>query len=507
MKKFDNKKNIILFILFTIIIIILIVIFAYFINLAFSYDNKKYDIAVNSFMYDNENNYINTTDESTLSQKFNKHYYLRTKIDNKMKLVDVGKDVVVYNKNDHQVDIYGTNYQVFTNGDVKYNNNKIENSKNTDCLFYKLDDRKYLIVAADIESLEDNNIKAKNYLIIQIDKSGNAILMNDEMNIRTLKTLILKTKKFNFDVARERLIVGKNKDDIEDTTNYIIDLKKIDGSTNTYKDPEENKEEEEKAKEAKEEENKEEQDETNNNTTNNINNQEQNTTNITNNQTINNAINNSAGSSDNSKKKSSKSVEDVINNISKSINLVSVTPYTSYIDVIYRVTDPLNEYLSVYLLVKGDNDYNDKIALSKNASTYRIRNLQPDSSYEISLCYTINSTTSAGIILDEIANTIGTHTSKINSRITINKIRGTRIYFTVYYDKAYAFDSANVVVYSNSVNVGTAAVNTNDAITSNGFDSYIDLESLDSIIELKLEDCKYQGELVDTNISAKFLNE
>ena len=59
MKKFDNKKNIILFILFTIIIIILIVIFAYFINLAFSYDNKKYDIAVNSFMYDNENNYIN----------------------------------------------------------------------------------------------------------------------------------------------------------------------------------------------------------------------------------------------------------------------------------------------------------------------------------------------------------------------------------------------------------------------------------------------------------------
>ena len=495
MKKYSNKNNTILFIIFTILIIILILVFVFFVKKAFDHDTKKYQIPANSFVYDNDNNYVNVYADSIMSQKFDKHYYLRTYTDSGKGVYDLGKDVVMYNKDNKDVSLYGSNYQVYINGDVKYNYKMIEFARNSETSFFKLDDRKYLIIAPKIKTL-NNEIDTTEYLIINIDKSGNAILMNNEMNVKTLKTTVLTTNKFNFDVARERLIVGENKDDINDTNNYIIDLKKINGSTNTYKDIEPtNIEEMGSTKNL----------ENNSNT-------EKSSKSVVNNTTNNNTSNTSTNTTNNNTSiqvsdKTSSSSKDVVENISKSINLVSLTPYTTYVDIRYQVSDPLNQYLSVFLKVKGDNGYENTINLSKNKTSYRVRDLKPNSQYSMSLCYTINSTTSNGVVLTEVANTLVTHTNRIPGTIVINRIKGSTVYFTVYYDKSFAFDSAEVVAYSDSMEKGKVKVVTTQASSSNGFSSSIDLDSLGSIIELKLEDCIYEGDKVDVNIGTKFVNE
>ena len=43
--------------------------------------------------------------------------------------------------------------------------------------FYKIDDRKYLVVDSKIVS-EDYSIEANNYLLVELDKAGNAKLSN-----------------------------------------------------------------------------------------------------------------------------------------------------------------------------------------------------------------------------------------------------------------------------------------------------------------------------------------
>lgn len=221
MKRKLGKKNIRLFVLFSFLVLLVIILFGYFIYQALTYDKTLYKVAANSFMYDSDNNYVLLENDGELTQKWDKHYYLKVKDKKK----NMGNDVVVYNDNDFIIYIYGTNYQVKTNGDVIYSNTKVEASRNGSPTFYKLDDRKYLIVGSSIQT-DNKEIKTKNYLIIEIDKSGHALLLNNELNIKTLNTLVLKTGVYDFDVANERLIVNEN----------IIDLKKISGSTNQYVD-------------------------------------------------------------------------------------------------------------------------------------------------------------------------------------------------------------------------------------------------------------------------------
>ena len=227
MKRKLGKKNIRLFVLFSFLVLLVIILFGYFIYQALTYDKTLYKVAANSFMYDSDNNYVLLENDGELTQKWDKHYYLKVKDKKK----NMGNDVVVYNDNDFIIYIYGTNYQVKTNGDVIYSNTKVEASRNGSPTFYKLDDRKYLIIGSSIQT-DNKEIKTKNYLIIEIDKSGHALLLNNELNIKTLNTLVLKTGVYDFDVANERLIVNEN----------IIDLKKISGSTNQYVEPVEEEE-------------------------------------------------------------------------------------------------------------------------------------------------------------------------------------------------------------------------------------------------------------------------
>ena len=196
---------------------------------------------------------------------------------------------------------------------------------------------------------------------MEIDKSGNALLMNHEINIKVLNTLKLVTSDFVFDVANERLLVGEDN---------VIDLKKINGSTNQYVEPEMDDDKVDK-----------------------LNNP------ITGSGEKKDDVANNSGSS--SKKDSSGGGSTLVAsnnkseklNIVKSANLTSIVGYTSYMDVHYSVNDPKNEYTTVYLLVQkvGSTEEPLKIVLNKNATKYRVRNLIPSSEYRVSFGYTYPS--------------------------------------------------------------------------------------------------------------------
>lgn len=476
-QKFVKKNNIGLFILFSFLVILIITLFGYGLYNTLSFDREIYDIAQGSFTYDKDYNYVVLDTSANLQQRWDKNYYLKTENDNKV--TNLGDDVVVYNKSDYKLYIYGTNYQVKLTGDVVYSNSLVEVSRTANPAFFKLGDRKYLIVGKSIKS-EVKGINTKDYLIVDIDKGGNALLLNHELNIKVLSTLKLVTADFTFDVANERLLVGED----------VIDLKKINGSTNQYVEPDLED-------------------------TSNIKNPVTDSSNVSGN---NNQGNSSSGNSSRGGNSSTKGNNNVVVNtptnseklnIVKSAFLTGVTPYTSYVDISYSVSDPKNEYTSVYLLVSkvGVEEEPVKIILNKNTTRYRLRDLMPNSEYSISFCYSYVSPTNVDVILDDVANVVVTKTKDISTKIIINKISSDNIYFTVYYDQSYAFDSANVVIYSDNNNIGTIAVDSSKAISAKGFSGMIHSEvSLGYEVVLKLENCVYQGGKVDTQIQTKFVN-
>ncbi len=471
-----KRNNAGLFVLFSFLVLLIIGVFGYALYNTLSYDSTLYSIAKGSFTYDKDYNYVSLAETADLQQRWDKNYYLRL-TDNK-KVTNLGNDVVIYNKSDYKLYIYGANYQVKLNGDVVPSSTVVSVSRTGAPSFFKLDDRKYLITGKNIHS-EVKGISTKDYLIVDIDKSGNALLLNHETNIKVLSTLKLVTSDFIFDVANERLLVG----------NDIIDLKKINGSTNQYVEP----------------------------------NLEEITPEVLsnpvtgNNDTVVNGGNSSSGGGGSSGGSvggivssaagSSGSSEKL--NIVKSAFLTSVTGYTSYIDVSYTVYDPKNEYTSVYLLVENVANPGQpiKVVLNKNSTRYRVRNLVPNSEYLISFCYTYVNPDNVDVVLDDVANAVTAKTKKTTSKIVVDRISAGKIYFTVYYDNSYAYDFSNVVLYSDGNNIGTVAVDTTQALSSKGFSSFVSLDtSLGYEIILKLEDCTYQGENVSSDVRTKFIN-
>ena len=175
-KKINNG---ILFVLFSFLVILIIGVFAYALYKTLSFDTTIYNIEKGSFTYDKDYNYVLLKNDAKMKQKWDKNYYLKEKDTT----INLGNDVVIYNKNDFKINIYGNNYQIKTNGDVQHSNKVVSVSKSGTPTFFKLSDRKYLMTGNSIKS-DVKGIKTKDYLIIDIDKSGNALLLNHELNIK-----------------------------------------------------------------------------------------------------------------------------------------------------------------------------------------------------------------------------------------------------------------------------------------------------------------------------------
>ena len=480
MKRKLGKRNVRLFVLFSFLVLLVSGLFIYGIWTSFTIDKNIYTVVSGTFTYDAENSYVKLESQGTLQQKWDKKYYLSVadKEKSKNKVYSLGNDVVLFNEKDTTLKLYGANFRIDTNGNVTFNDKEVDIVSNTSPLFYKLDDRKYLMVSKQIVT-EKKEIDTKDYLVVEIDKSGNALLLNNELNVKTLSTVTLKTTGYEFDVANEKLLIPNSK--------KTIDLKKVSGSSNQYVEPTK---------------------ETTTTADTNIasggggggggGGSTETTTSGS------SAATGSAGSTIISSTTTNR-LEDL--NIIKTARINSVAAYTSYLDVFYTVNDPKNEYISVYLTVEGTDGYENKLILNKDNTRYRIRNLTPNTEYTVSFGYTYASSENSDILLEDTSGSFVIKTSKNQAKITINKISANKIYYTVTLDQSYAYEFANIVAYTNNVPIGRDTINITQALTANGFSSVITCDSaFSNKVLLKLEDCKFDGEDVESDIQTTFIN-
>lgn len=406
MNKQKPKNNGKLFVLLTITVIIIIGLFTFFIYVFTQYDKTEFEVAEGSVIYNSEREYIKTSGSAYITQKFDRNYYLYEEKDGEKIRYKLGKNAVVYKEGDMYVYIYGTAYQILTSGDVDTLSGETKVVKASPTKFFKLDDREYLIVDSEIRSSENDVLNTKDYLLVSIDKQGNPSFSNHLVDFKTISKTIISTSLFYFDIANEKLTYEKQE----------IDLKNVIGSSNEYEPPKEEKIDytDEKIEALQ----------------NNINDSsnaivgyyDQYFKDVV--SSVNNLTTSVIGVNNNTIASLSKG--ETYYNFEYWLALKSVKSNVSSIDVAYTIFDPTNEFQEVHLIVDGpiestDGSFDDPDesvhSLSKTDSNYTIRDLKPNTPYQITLAYTKPGDPEA-----TLEDTIVTTTKKDKYEIKISKI-------------------------------------------------------------------------------------
>lgn len=432
-KKSQNKYLFVLFILVILLIIAILIIAVYNTR---GKNLEEYKISLNSIVYDENYSYVKLDKDGVLKREWDNNYYLYSNDGNKYSL---GNTPVFYDKVNNQITMYGTIYQVFTNSDIIQKTEKTTISNLSDFQFFKLNDRKYVIIGEKIIGID---INTSGYLIVSIDKAGNALLINDEMNIKTINPLILSVANVKFDIAQEKLIVGDSE----------IDLKKINGSTNEYvkKDDTSDSNMDKPSIDKSDD----------NSTTNNGSN---------NSQIYNDILNQIISISGFLPGLSTG------NELYKNIGLKSVVPASSYIDVTYSIIDPENKYLSVFLTLTDENNNTTYYNLNKDSSYIKITNLKPNKQYNLTLEYK-QSGSSESVISDKVT----VLTNNNSTKVKIVQIDNENIKYLVKTYSEYEFQSADVVLTDCNGHLlyGPTSISGEDA--TNGYSGVMSIDTIKS---------------------------
>ena len=466
-----GKANRKLFIFMSIIVIFFISIFVYFITMALNHDNNIYEIDVNTLFYDEDFRQVVTESDGTLKRKYDGKYHLTTEEGD----YTIGSPCLGSNQDDYALKLYGTAYQISTDGTVTKVTNETSIAKASPAKFYKLKDRKYLFVDQEIYT-EDGSIDTSDYLIIELDRQGNATLSNDDINVKTINPLILKGSIFDFDVANEKLIYDKNE----------IDLKNIIGSSNEYKESTDKND------------NDNEESDDNDDSNEIINYYDQYSQDVVN--SFNNLTNSVNSINENSKDTIKK--DEIYFDFSRWSALKKVFSTASSINIDYIVFDPNSEYQAIFILIRdATGEYQNKYYLNKDSSSYVIRDLIPDNEYTLSFGYRLVSGSE-----DVYEDTVTVKTKVPSYSIDITKVSRNTIYYTLKVDSNYAFESANVSLYSDTNKIAVESIDYTK-ISNNQYDGKLNYSNLGYLVEVKLEDIVYNGNVVILDVSDKFINE
>ena len=498
-----NKMN---FTIFAFIILIILIMIVCSVTIVLNNGKEEYEVSSTSCLYDNNYNYIKLENDGVVTKKWTGEYYLKE--NDTKKEYELGKYAISFDKNRKTVDLFGTFYQVLKGGDIsklsEYNTvNGAAESK-----FYKIDDRKYLIVAKNIEN-DTGSLSTQNYLIIIVDKLGNALLLNNEIDAKTIKEMIIKTDNFAFDVANEVLTFDEEK----------IDLKKIIGSTNEYVQVAQKDEDEEENSNIVTGENANVGQSGGTTTTTTENNssttiiqdggngsQKQDTSWV---DSFNNWVKDVAAGFESIYKGNSNKKEE--SSLNRSVTLNSLNAGTTYIDINYTITDPENKFNVVYANVSnGVDSYN--ISLDKSGNTYRLEGLKPNTNYLIEIGYKIlyaDSTTD-----EKVEDTMTTRTKNTVESLEITRVSTSKVYYRLQLDSNFVYDSnAKLVVYLNDqteyLTINLTADDLEKAASSGYLGSFSipnEYKTKNSSIKIKLENTSYNGTAVDTNLTAKIVN-
>lgn len=512
-----NKMN---FTIFALIILIILVILCTAVVMVLRNEKEEYEVLSTMSIYDKDYNYIELENDAKISKKWTGNFYLKENITKKE--YNLGNYVVAFNKNRKSLDLYGNFYQVLKGGDVSKISGYNTVSGNVQSQFYKIDDRKYLIAARNIKN-DTGSLSTQNYLIIIIDKLGNALLLNNEINVKTINEMIIGTEEFEFDVANEVLTYNEES----------INLKKIIGSTNEYVKQEEQPEQ----NETKDETEVATSDNQTGTTTSTVTSTSTTTTTNNRNETttiIENGTDNKSNSSNNNTKQDTSWVgslnswiqkvaagfQSIYNgntnkkeetSLTRSIALNSLSADTTSIDINYTVQDPENKYNVVYAIVTdGVKSYN--ISLDKKATSYKLTDLEPNTNYCVEIGYKViyaNSDTE-----ENIEDTMTVRTKAPVESLLITKVSTDKIYYSLKLDNNFVYDvGAKLVVYLNDVNeyseIKLTSANLEEAAAT-GYSGTFEIPSeykiKNSSIKLKLENVSYNGTTINPNLVAKIVN-
>lgn len=349
MRKY-NMKNKRSFIVILILAILIVCIFSLFIYKYINTSKLEYNVDVDVVLQDINQNYININDDAVLKVRWDGTYYL---IYNDEKTT-LSNRVITYNNITGEMKLYGKFYEIMSDGKVVENKDETVLSNTSNCKFYKLDDRKYLLVDTKIYS-NDYSIEANSYILVELDKAGNAKLTNNKINLKTISPTVLVTSEYSFDIANEILKYGS----------YEIDLKKIIGSTNEYVDMDDES--------------------SGNNSTDNIGNISNNgsSSNVGNNL---GSIGNGNGVINGIESGKDLTLEEVLDKVKMTSVIRFVEGITS-VDIDYVIYDPYNEYDSVYVEVISSGKLST-VYLSKTETHLTIDNLSANTNYKLNFIYT-----------------------------------------------------------------------------------------------------------------------
>ena len=435
--------------------------FSLVIKLFLSSDKKEYTVHDGALVFDKDKSIIKVTEDSTIKKKWNNEYYLKFKDNN----YELGNTAISYNEKTGEIILYGKYYEIGSGDLIDVTDGETVIKSSVITKFYKLADRKYLVVDKDIKT-SDGLLSTNEFLMIDLDKVGNATLVNHKVNLKAFAATSIVTSNYTFDIANEILTYGSNK----------IDLKKIIGSSNTYTKedliPEEN----------------------DNSSSN------DGVTNITDNTIGGNGTNGGNDATgdnkgtDDGKNNNSGDVIEEIKKATKRTSVISVTSSVSKIVVDYVVYDPYNEYTNVYMEVEeaGSNKINT-IYLNKNDTRYEFTNIFPNTTYRIRFKYSyIEDGNEVIDTFDDI--TIATKRPKVNIKTT--NVSFGKISYLITTDNSYNIESGTLTVKVNNEVVSSNSVSINGNTTASSGD----------MVELILSDIKAGGRIISgVRSSDKFI--
>lgn len=458
MRKYDikNKRNIGIIIGISIIIIIM---FSLVIKFFLSLNKEEYTISKGNIVFDKDKTIIKLNSEGKIKTKWKGEYYLT--YDGKD--YELGNTAIAFNEETTEIKLYGRYYEISSGSEINITSNEtiIKNSLLTK--FYKLSDRKYLIIDKEIKSA-DNLLSTTDFLLVELDKAGNATLTNHKVNLKTFSETEIITSNYTFDIANEILTYGSDK----------IDLRKIIGSSNNYTKedliPDESK-----------------------NTNDNV-------TNISINDTNRNNTSTNGNTSSSGNNIGGSTIEE-IKKAAKQTSVISVTSTINKIIIDYVIYDPYKEYTSVYMEVQKEDSNNvDVIYLNENNTRYELKDILPNTKYNLKFKYTTIED-GQNVVKEFASSTISTQKPKLSLKVT--KTRVGEVTYIVTTDNNYALTSADLVVTITDGKTGETRMITNNLSISNNTPNTIEIDKMadGDIIELKLINVK-SGDTIIKGITA-----
>ncbi|MGL4588829.1 MAG: hypothetical protein ACRCUP_01145 [Mycoplasmatales bacterium] len=497
-----NKKNKISFMIFVATIVLVLGTISTLIFASEKPAPVNLEVKKDSVIFGDDSTVRNVDKDSKVREEWNGKFYLEK--------ADIGSTPLVLDETG--LKLLGNIVEVKEDGSVTDFGKLTENALD-ETGFFKLADRKYLIVSNQIT--DKNKLMLNDFVIVNIDKNGSGQLVNQTTNFKTIEPLKLAFGQFEFDIANERLTVKKEQ----------IDLTKINGTTNEY------------SKLLAEKNAK-------NGTTNTDNKDQTDTANgqnqtagTNNNSTSNNGAGGTGtggggtgggGNAPSIKPPSIKDLENLfkppkengidsikpvarINNLASSINSITVD---------YFISDLANSIEKAYLEI-DDGKAITRLDVNTNQTTYEVQSLKPNTEYKVSLIHVLKKTdalTDTSEVINDVRNV---RTKELKTKIVVREITRERIQVNVQMDRDFFIDSGKIQLVSGETVIAEQAIDANKVLLFEGWNTSFNIpeaNQTDKEYKIRFADIIYQKEKVEidkeyfvsnpfeTNLISRILN-